>query len=195
MTYWMVFHIIAAYLLGSISSAILFTRFTKQTDIREVGSGNPGTTNILRIAGKKAALVVFVFDVLKGALPVYTGFLIGYPTYILSIIAVAACVGHMYPIYFNFKGGKAVATALGAMMPINWLLTLLLLSTWVSVFAIWRISSLAAICTLLLAPIYTYFIKPEFTLAVLTLCVLIILKHRKNITRLIKKEENKFKQS
>ena len=193
MTYFMVFHIIAAYLLGSISSAILFTRLTKQADIRDVGSGNAGATNVLRVAGKKAALVVFLFDVIKGAVPVYTGFVLGYPPIILSFIALAACIGHMYPIYFKFKGGKGVATALGAMMSINWLLTVLLLGTWISVFFVSRISSVAAIFTLILAPIYTYLIKPEFFTAVLVLCSLIILKHKNNIMRLLNKQESKFK--
>lgn len=193
MTYWMIFHIIGAYLLGSISSAILFTRLTKRTDIREVGSGNPGATNILRVAGKRAALFVFVFDVLKGMLPVYSGFLLGYPPMVLSCIAVSACLGHMYPVYFNFKGGKAVATALGAMMPLDWLFTILVLLTWVGVFLISRISSVAAIATLVLAPLYVYWIKPDYFMAVLVLCILIICKHYKNIIRLIKHQENKFK--
>ncbi|MGK0370721.1 MAG: glycerol-3-phosphate acyltransferase PlsY [Glaciecola sp.] len=147
MTTWVVFHIIGAYLLGSISSAVLITRIFVRADIREQGSGNPGTTNVLRVAGKKAAAAVFVFDVLKGAIPVYAGFLLGYEPIILSIIAVSACIGHMYPIFFSFKGGKAVATALGAMMPLNGWLALCLLGTWIVIFAITRISSLAAIAT------------------------------------------------
>lgn len=194
MTYWMIFHIIGAYLLGSVSSAILLTRITKQTDIRQVGSGNPGATNILRVLGKRAAFFVFAFDVLKGMLPVYSGFLLGYPPIILSCIAVCACLGHMYPLYFNFKGGKAVATALGALMPLDWLFTVLLLATWIGVFLLSKISSLAAITTLILAPVYVYFIKPEYFLAVCILCVLIIAKHYKNIIRLAKHQENRFKQ-
>ncbi|MFT6270230.1 MAG: glycerol-3-phosphate acyltransferase PlsY [Alphaproteobacteria bacterium] len=193
MTTWVVFHIIGAYLLGSISSAVLITRIFVRADIREQGSGNPGTTNVLRVAGKKAAAAVFVFDVLKGAIPVYAGFLLGYEPIILSIIAVSACIGHMYPIFFSFKGGKAVATALGAMMPLNGWLALCLLGTWIVIFAITRISSLAAIATLLLAPLYAYLFKPEYTLAVAILCGLIIVKHKSNIGRLLNKQENKIK--
>jgi glycerol-3-phosphate acyltransferase PlsY len=192
MTTWVVFYIVGAYLLGSISSAVLVTRLFVQTDIREQGSGNPGATNVLRIAGKKAASAVFVFDVLKGAVPVYTGFLLGFSPIALSFIALSACIGHMYPIFFRFKGGKAVATALGAMMPLHAYLALCLLGTWLVVFAITRISSAAAIITLILAPGYAYLFKPEYTFAVTILCSLIILKHKSNIVRLISKQEQKL---
>lgn len=192
MTTWVVFFIVGAYLLGSISSAVIITRFFVRSDIRQQGSGNPGTTNVLRIAGKKAAAMVFIFDVLKGALPVYSAFLMGFSPMVLSLVALSACVGHMYPLFFGFKGGKAVATALGAMMPLNGCLALCLLGTWIVIFAITRISSLAAISTLLLAPAYTFLFKPEYTYAVATLCALIILKHRSNIMRLLSKQEDKI---
>lgn len=193
MTTWMVFCIVGAYLLGSISSAVLITRMFVNADIREQGSGNPGTTNVLRVAGKKAAAGVFIFDVLKGAIPVYAGFLFGFGPMMLSVIALSACIGHMYPIFFAFKGGKAVATALGAMMPLNGWLALCLLGTWLLVFVLTRISSLAAIITLSLAPAYTYIFKPEYTVAVALLCALIILKHKSNIMRLWRKQENRLK--
>lgn len=195
MTTWVVFHIVGAYLLGSVSSAVMLTRMFLKTDIREQGSGNPGTTNVLRTVGKKAAAGVFIFDVLKGAIPVYAGFLLGYQPLVLSVIALSACVGHMYPIFFAFKGGKGVATALGAMMPLNGYLAICLLSTWLVIFAITRISSFAAISTLLFAPIYAYLFKPEYTLAVAILCALIILKHKSNIVRLLSKNEQKISRS
>jgi glycerol-3-phosphate acyltransferase PlsY len=193
MTTWVVFHIVGAYLLGSVSSAVLLTRVFLNTDIRDQGSGNPGTTNVLRTVGKKAAAGVFIFDVLKGAIPVYAGFLLGYQPLILSAIALSACIGHMYPIFFAFKGGKGVATALGAMMPLNGYLAICLLSTWLVIFAITRISSFAAITTLLFAPIYAYLFKPEYTLAVGILCALIVLKHKSNIVRLLSKKEYKIR--
>lgn len=185
-------HIIAAYLLGSISSAVLVTRIFTQSDIRQQGSKNPGASNVLRVAGKRAASVVFVIDVLKGAIPVYLGYLFAYSPFVLSLIAISACLGHMYPVFFGFSGGKAVATALGAMMPLDWVLALALVSTWLIVFACTRVSSLAAICTLIMAPILTYFVKPDYTLAILTLCILIIAKHHSNIARLLERSENKF---
>jgi glycerol-3-phosphate acyltransferase PlsY len=193
MTTWVVFYIVGAFLLGSVSSAVLITQFFISADIREKGSGNPGTTNVLRVAGKKAATAVFVFDVLKGAIPVYTGFLIGFSPIILSFIALSACIGHMYPIFFGFKGGKAVATALGALMPLNGWLALCLLGTWILVFSLTRLSSLAAIVTLFLAPFYSYLFKPEYTLAVALLSVLIIAKHKTNIVRLLSKQERKIR--
>ena len=195
MTTWVVFHIVGAYLLGSISSAVMLTRVFLNTDIREQGSGNPGTTNVLRTVGKKAAAGVFVFDVLKGTIPVYAGFLLGYQPLVLSAIALSACLGHMYPIFFAFKGGKGVATALGAMMPLDGYLAICLLSTWLIVFAITRISSFAAITTLLFAPLYAYLFKPEYTLAVSILCALIILKHKSNIVRLLSKKEQRIHHS
>ncbi len=161
-------------------------------DIRQQGSGNPGATNVLRVAGKKAAAGVFLFDVLKGALPVYVGYLVGFSPLELSMIALSACLGHMYPVFFNFQGGKGVATAFGAMLPLDWWLTLCLFGTWVLVFACVRISSVAAILTLVLAPIYTFLIKPEYTAAVFLLCVLIIIKHKANIVRLLSKQESKL---
>lgn len=185
-------YILGAYLLGSISSAVLLTRIYAHKDIREQGSGNPGATNVLRVAGKKAAGLVFVFDVLKGTTPVYLGFLAGFTPLVLSLIALSACIGHMYPIFFKFKGGKGVATALGAIIPINWLLCVLVLATWLLIFAISRVSSIAAIVTLLFAPVYTYFIKAEYTLAVALLSVLIVIKHKSNIVRLLNKQENRF---
>ena len=195
MTTWVVFYIVGTYLLGSVSSAVLVTRLFLDADIREQGSGNPGTTNVLRTVGKKAAAAVFIFDVLKGAIPVYVGFLFGLQPLVLSVIALSACVGHMYPIFFAFKGGKGVATALGAMMPLNGYLALCLIGTWIAFFAITRISSLASITTLLIAPIYAYLFKPEYTLAVAILCTMIIVKHKSNIHRLLRRKESKISSS
>ena len=190
MTSWVVFYIFGAYLLGSVSSAILITKIFVRQDIRQQGSGNPGTTNVLRIAGKKAAAGVFLFDVLKGAVPVYLGYLSGFSPLVLSLIGLSACLGHMYPVFFRFRGGKGVATALGALLPLGWWLAFCLLGTWITVFVCVRISSVAAIITLALAPVYTYNIKPEYTLAVSVLSLLIIIKHKSNIVRLLSKQEN-----
>ncbi len=189
----LVLFVFGAYFLGSISSAILVTRIFFQEEIRDQGSKNPGATNVLRVAGKSAAACVFLFDVLKGLLPVYAGFLYGFSPLQLSLIAIFACVGHMFPLFFHFKGGKAVATALGAMLPIDWWLSALLLSTWLIVFGLTRISSLAAIITLTLTPIYTYIIKPEFSMAVSLLCIMILFRHKQNITRLLARQENKVR--
>lgn len=183
--------IIIAYLLGSISSAVLICRVLRLPDPREVGSNNPGATNVLRVGGKKAATSVLLCDMLKGTIPVWGGYFLGIDAIILGVIAIAACLGHMYPIFFHFKGGKGVATALGAIAPIGLDLTAMIIATWLAVAFLFRYSSLAAIVTVLLAPFYTWMIKPQYTLPVAMLCCLIVFRHHQNIKRLIEGTEPK----
>lgn len=184
--------IIFAYLLGSISSAVLICRILRLPDPRKVGSNNPGATNVLRIGGQKAALSVLLCDMLKGTIPVWGGYLLEIDPLILGIVAIAACLGHMYPIFFHFSGGKGVATALGAIAPIGLDLTAMVLITWIITAAIFRISSLAAMVTVLLAPMYTWIVKPQYTLPVAMLCCLIIFRHHQNIRRLFDGTEPKL---
>lgn len=183
--------IISAYLLGSISSAVLICRILRLPDPRGVGSNNPGATNVLRIGGKKAAVAVLLCDMLKGTIPVWGGYFLGIDPIMLGVIAIAACLGHMYPIFFHFKGGKGVATALGAIAPIGLDLTAMIIATWISVAFLFRYSSLAALVTVLLAPFYTWMIKPQYTLPVAMLCCLIIFRHHQNIKRLLEGTEPK----
>ncbi|MDE1325783.1 glycerol-3-phosphate 1-O-acyltransferase PlsY [Vibrio aestuarianus] len=183
--------IISAYLLGSISSAVLICRVLRLSDPRDVGSNNPGATNVLRIGGKKAAIAVLLFDMLKGTIPVWVGYYLGIDPILLGLVAIAACLGHMYPIFFHFKGGKGVATALGAIAPIGLDLTGLIMLTWVVVALLFRYSSLAALVTVLLAPFYTWLIKPQYTLPVAMLCCLIVFRHHQNIKRLFAGTEPK----
>lgn len=174
----------AAYLLGSISSAVLICRLLRLPDPRKVGSNNPGATNVLRIGGKGAAAAVLLFDMLKGTIPVWSGYFLGIDPIILGVIAIAACLGHMYPIFFHFKG-KGVATALGAIAPIGLDLTGLVMLTWLSVALLFRYSSLAALVTVLVTPFYAWMFKPQYTLPVAMLCCLIVFKHHQNIRRLL----------
>lgn len=183
--------IISAYLLGSISSAVLICRVMGLPDPRAVGSHNPGATNVLRIGGKKTAVAVLLSDMLKGTIPVWSAYFLGIDSLLLGIIAIAACLGHMYPLFFHFKGGKGVATALGAIAPIGLDLTLMLMLTWLVVAVIFRYSSLAALVTVLLAPFYTWMVKPQYTLPVAMLCCLIVLRHHQNIKRLFAGTEPK----
>lgn len=176
--------IICAYLLGSISSAVLICRLLRLPDPRGVGSHNPGATNVLRIAGKKTALIVLICDMLKGTIPVWSGYYLNIDPLMLGLIGIAACLGHMYPLFFHFKGGKGVATALGAIAPIGLELTAMVIVTWLVVMFIFRYSSLAALVTVLLTPFYTWMIKPHYTLPVAMLCCLIVLRHQENIKRL-----------
>lgn len=183
--------IIIAYLLGSISSAVLICRILRLPDPRGVGSNNPGATNVLRIGGKKAAVSVLLCDMLKGTTPVWGGYFLGIEPIILGVIAIAACLGHMYPLFFHFKGGKGVATALGAIAPIGLDLTGMIIATWLTVAVLFRYSSLAAIVTVLLAPFYTWMVKPQYTLPVAMLCCLIVFRHHQNIKRLFEGTEPK----
>ncbi|WP_374188932.1 glycerol-3-phosphate 1-O-acyltransferase PlsY [Thalassotalea euphylliae] len=181
--------IVIAYLLGSISSAILICRLLNLPDPRATGSKNPGATNVLRISNKATAATVLLLDVLKGTLPVWSGYFLGLEPIWLGVVAVAACLGHMYPIFFEFKGGKAVATAFGVLVPIGIDLGILLLLTWIIVAKSTRYSSLAAIVTVTLAPLYVWLLKPLYVYPVLMLSALIIWRHKENISRLIKGTE------
>jgi glycerol-3-phosphate acyltransferase PlsY len=182
---------VLAYLLGSISSAILVSRLFKLPDPRSSGSNNPGATNVYRLGGAFPACLVLVFDILKGTIPVWGAYFLDLTPLALGLVAVAACLGHMYPLFFSFKGGKAVATAFGSLLPIGLSLAGLLISTWIIVVAITRFSSLGALVTVSLAPLYTWLIKPLYTLPVTFITVLIIFRHRTNIIRLFKGQEPK----
>jgi len=184
--------IITAYLLGSVSSAVLFCRLLDLPDPRSTGSHNPGATNVLRISNKGTAATVLLFDVLKGTLPVWGGYFLGLEPLYLGFIAVAACLGHMFPVFFRFQGGKAVATAYGVLLPIGVDLGILLLITWIMVAKSSRYSSLAAIVTVAVAPLYTWLIKPEYIYPVLMISGLVIFRHKDNIIRLIKGTEPKI---
>ncbi len=183
--------IISAYLLGSISSAVLVCRLFRLPDPRESGSHNPGATNVLRIGGKKAAVIVLLCDMLKGTIPVWGSYFLGVTPFLLGVIAIAACLGHIYPIFFHFRGGKGVATALGAIAPIGLDLTAVVMVTWLTTLLITRYSSLAALIAVLLTPLYTWMIKPNYTLPVAMLCCLIVFRHQENIKRLLKGTEPK----
>jgi glycerol-3-phosphate acyltransferase PlsY len=184
--------IFAAYMLGSVSSAIVVCYLFGKGDPRKQGSGNPGATNVLRVAGPFAASLVLAFDALKGTVSVYAAFLVGVDAISIGLVAIAACLGHMYPIFFKFKGGKGVATALGCLIALGFNLACLLLGTWILVVLVTGYSSLAAIVTVTLAPIYTLFFKPEYIYSVLMLSGLIIWQHRENMQRLLHGKESKI---
>jgi len=183
---------VLAYLIGSISSAILICKLFKLPDPRTTGSHNPGATNVLRMSNIFIAGIVLFLDILKGTIPVWGAYFLQVEPLYLGFIALAACLGHMYPIFFQFKGGKAVATAFGVLAPIGLDLVGLLIITWLGVAKATRYSSLAAIVTVSLAPIYTWLIKPDYTYPVLMLSALILFRHKENIIRLIRGNEPKI---
>lgn len=178
-----------AYLFGSLSSAVVICRLYQLPDPRTTGSKNPGATNVYRLGGRIPAALVLVGDILKGTVPVYISYWLGIAPLALGFIAIAACLGHIFPLYFGFKGGKAVATAFGAMLPIGPELAGLLIVSWCVALFIWGFSSLAAIVAVVLAPLFTFFIKPAYTLPVAMLAVLIVIRHQANIRRLMAGQE------
>jgi glycerol-3-phosphate acyltransferase PlsY len=184
--------IILAYLCGSISSAILVCRLARLPDPRTQGSGNPGATNVLRFGGKAAAVSVLIFDILKGMLPVWLAYKLHVTPMYLGFTAIAACLGHIYPVFFRFQGGKGVATALGAIAPIGWDLTGLMTGTWLLTVLLSGYSSLGAIVSALIAPFYVWWFKPQFTFPVAMLSCLILLRHHDNIQRLWRGQETKI---
>ena len=184
--------IIFAYLCGSISSAILVCRLARLPDPRTQGSGNPGATNVLRVGGRAAAATVLICDVLKGMIPVWLAYKLNIPPMYLGLTAIAACLGHIYPVFFGFKGGKGVATAFGAIAPIGWDLTGLVTGTWLLTLLLSGYSSLGAIISALIAPFYVWWFKPQFTFPVAMLSCLILLRHHDNIQRLWRGQETKI---
>ncbi|MDX1536922.1 glycerol-3-phosphate 1-O-acyltransferase PlsY [Arsukibacterium sp.] len=191
MTLLIVIMMFTAYLLGSVSSAVLVCQLFRLPDPRFHGSGNPGATNVLRLGGPLPAVLVLLFDILKGTIPVWGSYFLQIEPLWLGAIAICACLGHIYPVFFGFKGGKAVATAFGAMMPIGLDLAGLLIASWVLLVAVSGYSSLAAILTVALAPLFTWWIKPLYTVPVIMLSILIIARHRQNIVRLYQGKESK----
>ena len=186
--------IVAAYLLGSISFGILISRMFGLPDPRTVGSGNPGATNVLRSGKKMAAVLTLLGDAFKGWFPVWLALQSGMLMWVVSVVGFAVFLGHLYPIYYRFKGGKGVATALGILLALSGWLGLAVLLAWVLVFAIWRYSSLAAIVAALLAPLFAYFLLPydDYLLLTLAITVFLIWRHRSNIQKLLAGTEAGF---
>ncbi|WP_141677531.1 glycerol-3-phosphate 1-O-acyltransferase PlsY [Gilliamella sp. wkB7] len=191
MTLQILLMIIIAYLSGSLSGALIVSRMMHLRNPLEYGSHNPGATNMLRINGKLPAMLVLVFDMLKGTIPVYIAYRIGISPFFLGMVGIAACLGHIFPCFFGFHGGKGVATALGMMMPIGLDFTGCFILTWLLALLVTGYSSVASIVGFLFAPLYVWLFKPELTLPVTMLSCVIIIRHSSNIMRLFKGEEPK----
>lgn len=188
--------ILMAYLLGSLSSAILVSKCTGLPDPRTQGSRNPGASNILRIGGKKLAIIVFLGDVLKGWVPVVLAKLCGLPLSALAWVAFFAFIGHLYPIFFGFRGGKGVATALGGLIALAWPLGLIGLISWGVVLFLFRYISLASIIAAIVTFLYVFYSYPlPVYLPIFLMTVLLVARHFSNIQRLFQGKEPKFNQS
>ncbi|MES2013186.1 MAG: glycerol-3-phosphate 1-O-acyltransferase PlsY [Pseudomonadota bacterium] len=193
--------IVAAYLLGSIAFGILVSKLFGLPDPRTVGSGNPGATNVLRSGKKMAAVLTLLGDAFKGWFPVWLAIQSGMTMWVIGATGLAVFFGHLYPIYFRFKGGKGVATALGVMLAISPLLGLAALVTWVVVFAVSRYSSLGAIVAAALAPVYAWYFfgnadnlvgVSDYVVTVFVMSVFLIWRHRSNIQKLLAGTESGF---
>ncbi len=180
-----------AYLVGAISSAVLVCRLWGLPDPREQGSGNPGATNVLRIGGKKAAAITLLGDLLKGLIPVYAARLLGVSVEIQVLTGLAAFFGHLYPVFFKFKGGKGVATAVGVMLGLSWSYGFAVMATWILVYKVGKISSLAALIAAVLSPIYAWFLVSAMPVvaAAGVMSAVLLWRHKSNIRRLLAGEE------
>ena len=189
------FIIISAYLIGSLSTAIITCQLMGLADPRTVGSNNPGATNVLRIGGKKAAFFTLLGDVLKGLLPVVVAVQLGLSLEWLILVGIAAFLGHLYPIYYQFKGGKGVATAIGVFLGIHFGAGLAVVATWLIIAKGFKISSLAALIAIALSPLYFYLFTQSLNLSygVIVIAIFIFWRHRSNIQNLINGTEDKLK--
>jgi glycerol-3-phosphate acyltransferase PlsY len=188
-----------AYLIGSLSFAVIVSRALKLPDPHSYGSGNPGATNVLRSGSKKAAILTLFGDTLKGVVAVllakYFAARFGITEAGVAGVAIAVFLGHLFPVFFGFKGGKGVATAAGVLWALDWRVGLGLTLIWALVFAVSRVSSLAALIGSAMAPVLAWYVLgvgPAFY-AVLAMAVLLIWRHKENIARLVSGKEGSFK--
>jgi glycerol-3-phosphate acyltransferase PlsY len=193
--------IVASYLIGSLSFAVIISRLMGLADPRSYGSGNPGATNVLRSGNKTAAVVTLALDALKGYVPVVLAF-IGAEHHqwwgngTIALCGLAAFLGHLWPVFFKFQGGKGVATAAGVLFGFNPLLGLATLATWAIIAAFFRYSSLASLAAAAFAPFYQLLIweADSFALAIVVMSLLLVWRHEGNIRKLIAGTESKLGQ-
>jgi len=187
-----------AYLLGSISSAIIVCKLMRLPDPRSTGSGNPGATNVLRVGGKKAAAITLIGDMLKGLIPALIAQLLHVSDLALALTGFAAFIGHLYPVFFGFKGGKGVATMLGVMFGFHWAVGLATALSWLLIAKVFKISSLAALIATVLAPFYVLLImgsnKP-LIIATAVMTLILFWRHRSNIQNLFSGKEGRIGKS
>ena len=200
---------VIAYLIGSINLSVIISKKMAGFDVREKGSGNAGSTNVLRTVGKKAALITLVCDILKGVVSVLIALLVGViagksanPAIVVEIAALAVVIGHTFPVFFGFKGGKGVATSLGIILIVNWKIGLICLIFALSLMAITRMVSLGSISASVLFAVLTMFIRDSYVGGIefdfsfiifgILLAALVIYNHRTNLKRIINGTENKL---
>ena len=178
--------VVLGYLCGSLASAIIVCRIMKLPDPRREGSGNPGATNVLRLGGKTAAALTLAGDMLKGTVPVLLAHLLSDSPTVLAATAVAAFIGHLYPVFFHFKGGKGVATAFGAIAALVYPVALFMGAVWVVAAMATRYASFASIAAAVMAPLFAllFIREPAYILALVVIAALLVYRHWGNIERL-----------
>lgn len=186
--------ILAAYLLGSVSSAIIVCRLMDLPDPRTQGSNNPGATNVLRIGGKKAAAITLLGDSLKGLIPLLVGHALGLGTVALAATGLAAFLGHIFPLFFGFRGGKGVATALGIQFGLYWPVGLAVAAIWLFVAKVLKISSLSALISMALAPFILWVLWDDPWLIAMQILISLILfwRHKSNIRNMLSGAEGRI---
>lgn len=188
--------IVFAYLVGSISTGIITSRFFNLPDPRTMGSKNPGATNVMRTGNKKAAIFTLIGDLLKATFVLLIASNLGFDGYSIIFVSLAVLIGHIFPVYYKFRGGKGVATAVGILITLNFKLAFIVVCIWILVFLIFRYSSLAAIVASISAPLIGIFILNDQSLNNFTYVMvtsIILMTHQKNIKNLISGKELKFK--
>ena len=188
------FCVAAAYASGSLSSAVIVCRIAKLPDPRTEGSKNPGATNVLRLAGKKYAALVLVADFLKGLLPIWLAIILQLGPFGQALTGLAAVLGHIYPMFFDFKGGKGVATMLGVLLGLHPMFGVLAILTWITVAYFSRYSSLASIVAVTLSPFYALlaFHEQQAFFPLLALSLVVLYQHQDNMKRLLNGSESKI---
>ena len=186
--------VVLAYLIGSISSAIVICRLLRLDDPRTHGSNNPGATNVLRLHGKVVAFFTLAGDVLKGLLPVLLAHAMQVSELIVALTALAAFAGHLYPVFFGFRGGKGVATFIGVLFGMHWSLGLVFVGIWLAMALLFRYSSLAGLIAAALTPVATLLLHParDYIAVIVLMSLILFWRHRSNIRNLIAGTEDKF---
>jgi len=184
---------LCGYLLGSVSTAIITCKLMGIADPRTTGSNNPGATNVLREGGKKAAVITLLGDMLKGLIPVLIAVQLDMPDEVIAATGLAAFLGHLYPLYYGFKGGKGVATILGVLLGTHWLLGLGTIAIWLGMAATFRYSSLSALVAASASPVLAWYIiqSPIITVCIAIIAALLVWRHRSNIKKLLTGLEDK----
>lgn len=183
-----------AYLIGSLSSAIIVCRIYGLPDPRSQGSRNPGATNVLRIGGRTPAAITLAGDFLKGLIPVLFARWYGFDSNIIMLIGFCAFIGHIFPIYYRFEGGKGVATYIGVLFALNWIVAICWVLVWLIMAGIFRYASLASITAALMAPLYMWIFTQDWiqVAALSFMSMIVIIRHSTNISKLKKGEESKI---